>query len=221
MLGLPEVRTAMHALREERLLLFMVSLLVLERLLTWAGVLRSSRVSQENKATPVCVPSPPLGAKRSIPGGAPLPVVRPQPEAQVRVRVRSRNGGASVARAVAPAAVAEGSTQRVGEAPVPAPASAVPPSAHTGRETATGVLEKLTMAEVARRTEAGKTYLVLRRQVYDATPFVTCHPGGEEPIRKWAGKDATKAFMEVPSHKSHQDDVEKAMKMMHIGYIAP
>jgi cytochrome b involved in lipid metabolism len=39
-------------------------------------------------------------------------------------------------------------------------------------------------------------FMCLCRKVYDVTPYVSYHPGGEKEIMRGAGRDATKLFGE-------------------------
>lgn len=52
-------------------------------------------------------------------------------------------------------------------------------------------------------------------QVYDVTKFVPDHPGREQAILKWAGKDCTKAFY----GDQHPDTVVETVKRYMIGYL--
>eukprot|EP00974_Lingulodinium_polyedra_P105732 10235494-Lingulodinium_polyedra.AAC.1 len=42
-----------------------------------------------------------------------------------------------------------------------------------------------------RHASGGSAWVVLHGQVYDLTAFLADHPGGEEMVLKWAGKNAT------------------------------
>jgi len=48
------------------------------------------------------------------------------------------------------------------------------------------------MSEVSRHNTKESAWVVLFGQIYDLTEFLPDHPGGEEVVLKWAGKDATK-----------------------------
>ncbi|KFL61961.1 uncharacterized protein TERG_12291 [Trichophyton rubrum CBS 118892] len=56
---------------------------------------------------------------------------------------------------------------------------------------------KLTGAEVARHSSAASCWVVLHGQAYDVTDFLPEHPGGQQIILKYAGKDATAEFEPV------------------------
>ncbi|XP_014100762.2 cytochrome b5 [Bactrocera oleae] len=58
-------------------------------------------------------------------------------------------------------------------------------------------------------------WIIIKESVYDVTKFIKEHPGGEESILEYAGKDATKAFNEV----GHSTDAIKEMKSYKIGVI--
>lgn len=57
------------------------------------------------------------------------------------------------------------------------------------------------MSEVAKHTTRASAWVVLFDKVYDLTEFIDDHPGGEEVILKWAGRDATKFWKAI-----HKED---------------
>ena len=58
-------------------------------------------------------------------------------------------------------------------------------------------------------------WLIVKGVVYDMTNFVKEHPGGEETILEYAGKDATTAFNDV----GHSADAIREMKLYKIGVV--
>jgi cytochrome b involved in lipid metabolism len=52
----------------------------------------------------------------------------------------------------------------------------------------------LTAAEVAKHTTANDCWSVVGSNVYDLTPYVSSHPGGQSVIKAICGKDGTAAF---------------------------
>ncbi|KAH8811265.1 mitochondrial cytochrome-like protein b2 [Xylogone sp. PMI_703] len=51
--------------------------------------------------------------------------------------------------------------------------------------------------EVSRHNTPNDCWIVIANRVYDVTSFLPEHPGGKGIILKYAGKDATKAYLEV------------------------
>lgn len=74
-----------------------------------------------------------------------------------------------------------------------------------------------TLAEVALHKTATDCWTAVEGGVFDLTPFVKKHPGGEKNITKICGIDGTKAF--AAQHGSTKD-AEKALKTLKIGILA-
>ncbi|KII60740.1 putative heme-binding protein [Thelohanellus kitauei] len=55
----------------------------------------------------------------------------------------------------------------------------------------------VTMDEVQKHCKSDDCWIVLGNNVYEVTDFLEYHPGGPETILEYAGKDGTKAFIEV------------------------
>eukprot|EP00442_Polarella_glacialis_P051344 CAMPEP_0115090508 /NCGR_PEP_ID=MMETSP0227-20121206/25473_1 /TAXON_ID=89957 /ORGANISM="Polarella glacialis, Strain CCMP 1383" /LENGTH=1329 /DNA_ID=CAMNT_0002481671 /DNA_START=32 /DNA_END=4021 /DNA_ORIENTATION=+ len=53
------------------------------------------------------------------------------------------------------------------------------------------------MSEVKKHNTKESAWVVLHGQVYDLTAFLGDHPGGEEVVLQWAGKDATKFWSAI------------------------
>ncbi|KAI0251317.1 FMN-dependent dehydrogenase-domain-containing protein [Lactifluus subvellereus] len=54
-------------------------------------------------------------------------------------------------------------------------------------------------AELQRHTTRSSLWVLINGIVYDLTAFLSSHPGGTGPLLKYAGKDATKAFLPIHS----------------------
>jgi len=50
------------------------------------------------------------------------------------------------------------------------------------------------MAEVSTANSRDKCWTVIGGQVYDITPYIGSHPGGEQKVLKLCGKDGAQAF---------------------------
>uniref|UniRef100_A0A1B6CHQ8 Cytochrome b5 n=1 Tax=Clastoptera arizonana TaxID=38151 RepID=A0A1B6CHQ8_9HEMI len=61
----------------------------------------------------------------------------------------------------------------------------------------------------------GLFWIVIHGCVHDVTTFLKQHPGGEEVLRKLAGKDATECFEEV----GHSEEAKQLCKSFKIGKI--
>jgi nitrite reductase (NADH) large subunit len=53
------------------------------------------------------------------------------------------------------------------------------------------------LSEVKKHTTKDSAWVILHNQVYDLTSFLADHPGGEEVVLKWAGRDATKFWSAI------------------------
>ncbi|XP_051024526.1 cytochrome b5 type B [Acomys russatus] len=73
------------------------------------------------------------------------------------------------------------------------------------------------LEEVAKRNSAEETWMVIHGRVYNITPFLSEHPGGEEVLLEQAGADATESFEDV----GHSPDAREMLKQYYIGDVHP
>ncbi|XP_034655895.1 cytochrome b5 [Drosophila subobscura] len=73
------------------------------------------------------------------------------------------------------------------------------------------------LSEVAEQTgKKGKPcWIIIKGNVYDVTKFLSEHPGGEDLLLEYGGKDASKAFRQA----GHSSDAEKELKNFKIGEL--
>ncbi|KAI3444369.1 hypothetical protein Pfo_001034 [Paulownia fortunei] len=69
--------------------------------------------------------------------------------------------------------------------------------------------------EVEKHNKKEDCWLIISGKVYDVTPFLEEHPGGEEVLLMSTGKDATTDFEDV----GHSNDAQEKMKEFYIGEI--
>ncbi|KAK1695426.1 hypothetical protein QYE76_012123 [Lolium multiflorum] len=69
--------------------------------------------------------------------------------------------------------------------------------------------------EVAKHSVAKDCWLVIDGKVYDVTPFMDEHPGGDEVLLAVTGKDATSDFEDI----GHSESAREMMEKYHIGVI--
>ncbi|KAJ4265579.1 hypothetical protein ACHAPJ_007905 [Fusarium lateritium] len=76
--------------------------------------------------------------------------------------------------------------------------------------------ETYTTAEVGKhKDEASGFWLIVENDVYDVSKFLEEHPGGAKILKRWSGKNATKAFW-----KYHNEGVlKKYGKDLKIGTV--
>ncbi|KPV71583.1 uncharacterized protein RHOBADRAFT_65810 [Rhodotorula graminis WP1] len=59
-------------------------------------------------------------------------------------------------------------------------------------------------ADVEKHNKAGDCWVICNDRIYDVSQFVDDHPGGDDLVLEWAGKDVT-AVMQDPVEHSHSD----------------
>jgi cytochrome b involved in lipid metabolism len=60
-----------------------------------------------------------------------------------------------------------------------------------------GRLRAITAGEVRQHRKLDDCWMIIKGRVYNVTPYMLFHPGGEKELMKGAGKDATKLFDEI------------------------
>ncbi|KAI3457960.1 hypothetical protein Pfo_014623 [Paulownia fortunei] len=69
--------------------------------------------------------------------------------------------------------------------------------------------------EIAKHNKTKDCWLIINGKVYDVTPFMDDHPGGDEVLLAATGKDATNDFEDV----GHSDSAREMMHKYYIGEI--
>ncbi|KAL7021656.1 hypothetical protein ACKWTF_011976 [Chironomus riparius] len=75
--------------------------------------------------------------------------------------------------------------------------------------------KEFTIAEVSAHNTRDDLYMIIDDNVYDLTKFAAEHPGGEEILIEYAGKETTESFNDI----GHSQDAKELMKKYHIGTI--
>lgn len=71
------------------------------------------------------------------------------------------------------------------------------------------------MIEVARHTKASDCWFVIDGEIYNVTPFLDEHPGGEDVLIDCSGSDATRQFEDV----GHSDEARAQLKDLRVGRL--
>ncbi|XP_028131707.1 cytochrome b5 [Diabrotica virgifera virgifera] len=71
------------------------------------------------------------------------------------------------------------------------------------------------LADVKKHNDNKSTWIVIHNNVYDVTPFLNEHPGGEEVLLEQAGKEASEAFEDV----GHSSDARELMVKYKVGEV--
>ncbi|XP_018300652.1 cytochrome b5 isoform X1 [Mycetomoellerius zeteki] len=81
---------------------------------------------------------------------------------------------------------------------------------------ATSAGKLFTRAEVEKYAETSKDiWIIIHNNVYNVTPFLNEHPGGEEVLLEQSGRDATEAFEDI----GHSTDARQMMESYKIGEL--
>ncbi|XP_011684919.1 PREDICTED: cytochrome b5 isoform X2 [Wasmannia auropunctata] len=78
-------------------------------------------------------------------------------------------------------------------------------------------LRTINLAEVAYHDTPGDCWLVIYDYVYDCTEFLKSHPGGEDVLLEYAGRDATLAFVGT----GHSAVARATLERYKIGELPP
>ena len=77
----------------------------------------------------------------------------------------------------------------------------------------------LNMAELAKHNSASNCWLLISGSLYNVTSFLPEHPGGEEQIIPFCGKDATAAFATKDGRGSHSDEAQAQLTSLVLGKL--
>ncbi|KAL3846103.1 hypothetical protein ACJIZ3_003506 [Penstemon smallii] len=69
--------------------------------------------------------------------------------------------------------------------------------------------------DVSKHNKTKDCWLIINGKVYDVTPFMDDHPGGDEVLLSATGKDATNDFEDV----GHSDSAREMMDKYYIGEV--
>lgn len=69
------------------------------------------------------------------------------------------------------------------------------------------------LEEIAKHNQINDLWMAINGKVYDVTPFVDQHPGGEEVLMEYAGLDATTAFDDV----GHSENAHEMLADLYVG----
>ncbi len=68
--------------------------------------------------------------------------------------------------------------------------------------------------EIKQHNKEDDCWIIVKNKVYDVTPYLNegIHPGGDEVLLKYGGKDATQSFTDI-----HSNDAWKILDKYYIG----
>lgn len=76
--------------------------------------------------------------------------------------------------------------------------------------------KQYSMEEVSRHNSETDCWIVVANKVYDVTSFLDRHPGGQEALLAWGGREATNAVL---TNISHPDTVEGTLEDFLVGRL--
>ncbi|MPC56353.1 Cytochrome b5 reductase 4 [Portunus trituberculatus] len=84
---------------------------------------------------------------------------------------------------------------------------------HSGADLAgtKGTLLDVTPQELAKHNKRNDAWMALKGKVYNVTPYMEFHPGGEEELMRGAGQDATHLFNEVHKWVNFEGMLQKCL----------
>ncbi|KAK9891781.1 hypothetical protein WA026_016578 [Henosepilachna vigintioctopunctata] len=74
---------------------------------------------------------------------------------------------------------------------------------------------KFTRAEVEGHCNSTSLWIIIENNIYDVTKFQEEHPGGDEALLEFAGKDGSDAFIEV----GHSSEARELLKQFLVGEL--
>lgn len=89
--------------------------------------------------------------------------------------------------------------------------------AKSGKEKSHDELRTIHLHEVAWHDALDNCWLVIHDYVYDCTDFLKSHPGGQDVLLEYAGRDATLAFIGT----GHSTIARKTLDQYKIGELPP
>ncbi|KAL5277491.1 CYB5A family protein [Megaselia abdita] len=77
-------------------------------------------------------------------------------------------------------------------------------------------VKEISILEVKKHNTPEDLWMVIHDKVYDLTKFRSEHPGGDDVLDEYAGKEASKAFDDV----GHSSDAVEMMAQYCVGELA-
>ena len=93
-------------------------------------------------------------------------------------------------------------------------------SISVGETTPKTRLRIYTSTDVARHTTKDDCWIIRDGKVYNVSDFVNDHPGGDDLILQWAGKDVSEIMTDSLSH-DHSQSAYEILNAYLIGKIGP
>ncbi|KAI9032841.1 hypothetical protein CLU79DRAFT_728276 [Phycomyces nitens] len=76
-----------------------------------------------------------------------------------------------------------------------------------------------TLAEIKKHTKAKDCWVIYNNNVYDVSPFIADHPGGDDLILKYGGRDVTEIMKDKDEHE-HSESAYEIFEEYLIGQVS-
>ncbi len=73
--------------------------------------------------------------------------------------------------------------------------------------------------EIAKHNSSNDCWLIIKNKVYNATDFLSRHPGGGNLITPYCGGDATQPFLTKDGRGSHSAEAFRLLGLLYLGDI--
>lgn len=87
----------------------------------------------------------------------------------------------------------------------------------TTESQSTTIQTTLNDATLSQHASASSCWLIINNNVYDVTQYIPFHPGGQQRIISYCGKDATQAFNTKGGHGKHSSSASQTLANYYIG----
>jgi len=77
----------------------------------------------------------------------------------------------------------------------------------------------LTISAVAKHNRPEDCWVIIKKEVYEVTDFLSLHPGGKNAIIPYCGKDASQAFATRGDQGPHPNSAREKLKTLKIGQL--
>ena len=93
------------------------------------------------------------------------------------------------------------------------------PLPSSGTITQSSQTNSFTATTVSTHNTANDCWLIINKKVYDATSFISQHPGGDTAIISYCGADATAAFDAIKGGRGHSSNATAILESLFIGTL--
>ncbi len=82
-----------------------------------------------------------------------------------------------------------------------------------------GEIASITRSEVAKHNSASDCWIIINKNVYNVTLYLSKHPGGSSEVIKTCGTDATKDYNEIKGGRGHSSSADNDLSSLFVGAV--